>query len=149
MRHTQIGEKVTTNNIYTFVFIIILLQNMKEAQEVVFPSSNKVTEVDEHYFNIIKGDWSLLESETMSDTHEMINDYLENMTDNHDKMTDNQDILTDNPGKLVTISTHPGLTFSYQKIMMPKTVPEQVQGGKKYVVGLSIRKQKMDSEYLL
>ena len=49
MSHTHIGEKVTTNNIYTFVFIIILLQDIKEAKEVVFPSSNKVTEVDESW----------------------------------------------------------------------------------------------------
>ena len=115
-----------------------MLQDHKEAKEMEyfdFPSSNKVTEVDAHYFNIVRGEWSLLERETMTDSIE--------------KMTENHGIMTENPDKLTIISTHPGLTFSYHRVLMPKTVPEQGLGGDKYVVGLSIRKQKMDSEYLL
>ena len=111
---------------------IILFQDIKEATEIqyfAFPSSNKVTEVDEHYFNIVKEELILLESAMMTATHNKMND-------NHGKMTDN-------PEKLPIISTHPGLTFSYHRVLMPVAVAEQGQDGEKYVVGLRIRKLKL------
>ena len=100
-----------------------------------FPSSNKVTEVDENYFNIVKGEWILLEQEITSD--------------NIEKMTANHGIMTDDYDEMNIISPHPGLTFSYHKILMPVTVPEPGLGGEKYVLGLRIRKVTVDSEGLL
>jgi hypothetical protein len=104
--------------------------------------------VEEHYFNIVSGEWSLSASETMSDKHEIISENLKItimrriltiMTDNYDKMTntnnkmtDNSDKMVYNPEKLITILTRPGLSE-----------PEQGLGGEKYVVGLSIRKPKV------
>ena len=138
MRHSNIGEKVTKNiNIYISHYHLCF-RAFKEAKEMEyfdFPSSNKVTEVDEHYFNIVRGEWILLEPETM--------------TVNIEKMTANHGIMTSNHDKMNIISTHPGLTFSYHRVLMPKTVPEQGLGGVKYVVALRIRKLKVDSEGLL
>ena len=85
----------------------------------------------------------------MTENHDKMTENLEMMTSNHYKMKDIHDRLTDNPEKLTTISPHPGLTFSYHKVLMPVTKPEQGLGGDKYVVGLSIRKLKADSEDLM
>ena len=88
-----------------------------------------MTEVDEHYFNIVKEELILLESAMMTATHNKMND-------NHGKMTDN-------PEKLPIISTQPDLIFSYHWVLMPVTVAGQGQGGEKYVVGLRIKKLKV------
>ena len=61
MRHAHIGEKVTINIILFFLVIIIFFQDLKISNDIqyfAFPSSNKVTEVDDNYFNIVKGEWS-------------------------------------------------------------------------------------------
>ena len=109
-----------------------MFQDLKESNDIqyfAFPSSNKVTEVDEHYFNIVKWEGSLLDSET--ENRDKMTENLEMMTSNHKKMVDNHykmkhihDWLTDNPEKLTTIPPHPDLTFSYHKVLMPVTEPE-------------------------
>ena len=105
--------------------------------------------MDEQYFNIVKGEWSLSASGTMSDNYDMITDNIEEMPGNHDEMTDNHNKMTGNPKKLTIISPQPGLTFSYHRVLLPKTVAEQVVGRDKYVVGLRIRKLQVDSENLM
>ena len=85
----------------------------------------------------------------MTENLEMMTSNHKKMVDNHYKMKHIHDWLTDNPEKLTTIPPHPDLTFSYHKVLMPVTKPEQGLGGDKYVVGLSIIKLKADSEDLM
>jgi hypothetical protein len=64
-------------------------------------------------------------------------------------MTDNDDEMTINPEKLTKLSSHPGLLFSYHLVLLPKTGPELKLGDNEYVVGLRVRKIKMEIEDLI
>ena len=95
-----------------------MFQGLEKTQssEYAFPSSNKVTEVDEHYFNMIRGEWIPAASKVVNTRTSDLNDQK-------------------------TTSDHPGLVFSYHRVMWSDREPELWLdvANTKFVVGLRIR----------